>query len=209
MSEKIKINRITIDELFSDEPIEREKTDWLFNVLNSEPKKEWVMEHPEFKGYLYLPIDKIELMLGRIFIRYNIEVIREGVAFNGNGVFVVVRIHYFDVLTEKMAFMDGVGAYACKTKEDLQGSFPIAKTNAIKDAADHFGKVFGRDLNRNKTNNPFAEMLIVDDLTRLKALFEAKKEKLKPEDCIHIERIIEGKEKTSYKKVINQLEKVK
>jgi hypothetical protein len=30
-------------------------------------------------------------------------------------------------------------------------AFPIAKTIAVKDAADHIGKLFGADLNRKET----------------------------------------------------------
>jgi hypothetical protein len=37
-------------------------------------------------------------------------------------------------------------------KDDaIQGAFQIAKSFAIRDAADHLGKLFGRDLNRKDT----------------------------------------------------------
>jgi hypothetical protein len=59
---------------------------------------------------------------------------------------------------------DGIGAAQLQTKQgtspaDLQNinngalsmAFPIAKTIAVKDAADHIGKLFGADLNRKET----------------------------------------------------------
>jgi hypothetical protein len=59
---------------------------------------------------------------------------------------------------------DGIGAAQLQTKKDtspadlqninngaLSMAFPIAKTLAVKDAADHIGKLFGSDLNRKDT----------------------------------------------------------
>jgi hypothetical protein len=56
---------------------------------------------------------------------------------------------------------DGIGAAQLQTKKDtspadlqninngaLAMAFPIAKTLAVKDAADHFGSIFGANLNR-------------------------------------------------------------
>ncbi len=63
-------------------------------------------------------------------------------------------------------YHDGVGAKELQTiaasgplKQDFSNinkgavemALPIAKTAAIKDAADHLGKLFGRDLNRKDT----------------------------------------------------------
>ena len=60
-----------------------------------------------------------------------------------------------------MDFHDGIGAAQIQTKKDtspadlininngaLSMAFPIAKTIAIKDACDHFGNLFGANLNR-------------------------------------------------------------
>jgi hypothetical protein len=65
-----------------------------------------------------------------------------------------------------MEFHDGIGASQLQTKKgtspaDLVNinhgaiamAFPLAKTVAIKDACDHFGKLFGCDLNRRDTLN--------------------------------------------------------
>lgn len=133
-------------------------------LLNNEPKKEWVKEHPFIRGYKYLPIDKIEFLLQKIFKKYRIEVLREGTSFNG--VYVVVRVHYLHPVSGEMEFHDGIGAAQLQTKSgssaaELQNinngalsmAYPMAKTIAIKDACDHFGNLFGANLNRKDTLN--------------------------------------------------------
>jgi hypothetical protein len=160
MSEKL--NLPTVADLFSDNIEVAFKNEQLNLLLNQEPKAEWIKTHPFIKGHRYLPIDKIEFMLRKIFKRYEIEILREGTAFNG--VFVVVRVHYFNPATKTMEHHDGIGACQLQTAKGTSASdlininngaismaFPIAKTLAIKDACDHFGKLFGCDLNRKDT----------------------------------------------------------
>lgn len=136
-----------------------QKADQLTALLNQPPKTEWVKIHPYIAGYKYLPIDKVEFLLKMIFKKYRIEVLREGSAFNG--VYVVVRVHYLNPITGEWDYHDGLGAKELQVKKgtspaDLSNinngalamAFPIAKTVAIKDACDHFGALFGSDLNR-------------------------------------------------------------
>lgn len=152
----------TIAELFSDSIQVAGKSEALNIILSTPPPEKWVKEHPVIKNYKYLPIDKIEHLLRKIFKKYRIEVIREGTAFNG--VFVVVRVHYLNPVTGEMDFHDGIGACQLQTKQGTSPSdlininhgaismaFPIAKTVAIKDACDHFGNIFGCNLNRKDT----------------------------------------------------------
>ena len=128
-------------------------------LLNKQPKPEWIKTHPFISGYKYLPIDKVEHLLRLIFKEYRIEVLREGTAFNG--VYVVVRIHFKNPATGEWSFHDGIGACQLQTAKGtspadlaninngaLSMAFPIAKTVAVKDAADHFGALFGANLNR-------------------------------------------------------------
>ena len=135
------------------------KADALMTLLNQPPKKEWVKEHPFVKNHKYLPIERVEYLLKTVFKRYRIEVTGQGTAFNG--VWVTVRIHYANPLTGEWDFHDGIGAAQLQTAKGtspadlaninnnaLSMAFPIAKTLAVKDAADHFGKLFGSDLNR-------------------------------------------------------------
>lgn len=137
------------------------KTEGLLAILNHEPKPEWVKEHPAIKGWKYLPIGTVEYLLKKVFKRYSIEVLKTGLLLNA--VEVTVRIHYLDPATGEMMYHDGVGAQELQTMRDtgalkldtsnvnrgaVQMALPIAKTLAIKDACDHFGRLFGADLNR-------------------------------------------------------------
>jgi hypothetical protein len=151
----------TLQELYSD-PEGLVKTDALQVILNSQPPASWIKMHPFIKGYKYLPIDKIEYLLKRIFKNYRIEVLREGSSFNG--VYVVVRVHYLNPISGIWDFHDGIGAAQLQTASGksaadlaninngaLSMAYPLAKTVAIKDACDHFGTTFGSDLNRKDT----------------------------------------------------------
>lgn len=152
----------TLAELF-DENIEHTgRNEALNRILAAPPPAKWIKVHPFIKEHKYLPIDKVEFLLRRIFKEYEIEVLREGTAFNG--VYVVVRVHYMDPATGKMRYHDGIGACQLQTQKgtspaDLANinngaismAFPIAKTLAVKDACDHFGELFGCNLNRKDT----------------------------------------------------------
>lgn len=171
-----------INELYNDvESVA--KMDTLTVLLNNEPKPEWVKIHSFIRGYRYLPIDKIEFLLKKIFKYYKIEILREGVAFNA--VFVVVRVHFKDPVTGDWSFHDGIGAQEMQTKSGESAAnlamintgaakmaFPIAKTIAIKDACHHFGKLFGSDLNRRDTleMKPDADLKskIIDEINSIK-----------------------------------------
>lgn len=133
-------------------------------VLATQPPPAWVKQHPFIKGYNYLPIDKVEYLLRRCFKKYSIEVLKTGMLMNA--VEVTVRVHYLNPATNTMEFHDGVGAQELQTKAgtgslmmDMSNvgkgavmmALPIAKTIAIKDACDHFGDLFGANLNRKDT----------------------------------------------------------
>jgi hypothetical protein len=154
-------NLPTIKDLFQESgnlasAFENEK---LNALLMQDPNPKWVKNHPYISNYKYLPIDKIEFLLKKIFKKHRIEVLREGTAFNG--VYVVVRVHYLNPVSGGMDFHDGIGAAQLQTKSGTSASdlininngaiamaFPLAKTVAVKDACDHFGRIFGSDLNR-------------------------------------------------------------
>lgn len=219
MSEE-KQNLPTIAELTGDVELAL-KNDQLNLLLNQAPPQNWIKTHPYIKGHNYLPIDKVELMLKRIFKRYRIEITGQGIAFNG--VWVTVRLHYQNPIDGAWDYHDGIGAMQLQTKAGtspadlininngaVSMAFPIAKTLAIKDAADMFGKLFGADLNRKDTLNYTTDKALNKDemLEELKALYELKKEMLPPDEQTHFERIISCKETKSYKKAINNLAKL-
>ena len=147
-----------IQDIYSDK-IATQKDDIFVTLMNQLPNEKWIKVHPFIKGYKYLPIERVEYLLKTIFKRYRIEITGQGQSFNG--VWVTVRVHYLHPITGDWDFHDGIGASQLQTAKGtspadlgninngaLSMAFPIAKTIAIKDATDHFGRLFGSDLNR-------------------------------------------------------------
>lgn len=132
--------------------------DYLNKILSTTPPKDWVKEHPMTKGK-YLPINRVEDLLRKIFLRFKIEIIDFKVI--ANSVTCQIRLHYIDPVSGEWDFQDGVGAMAIQvdkgspamdfnfTKSDaIMKALPAAKSYAVKDAAEVLGKLFGGDLNR-------------------------------------------------------------
>lgn len=131
-------------------------------LLNQEPPKEIIKEHPIAKGVRYIPIEKIEVLLTKMFQDWYVEVKDSGLMLNSAKV--TVTLHYMHPILKAWRHQDGVGAVAIQTKKDaaaadmtalmsdgVMKALPAAKSYAIKDAAEHLGKIFGRDLNRKDT----------------------------------------------------------
>ncbi len=131
-------------------------------ILNTQPPKSWIKEHPFIKNHSYLPIDKIEYLLRKIFKKYSIEITGQGTAFNG--VWVTVRVSYLNPVTGEMDYQEGIGASQLQTAKGtspadlaninngaLSMAFPLAKTLAIKDACQLIGNVFGANIDRKDT----------------------------------------------------------
>jgi len=149
----------TLAELFEDSIEVAGKSEGLNAILNVSPPEKWIKVHPYIPDHRYIPIDKVEYLLRKIFKSYRIEITGQGTAFNG--VWVTVRVHYLNPATNEMDFHDGIGAMQLQVKKGTSPSdlaninngaismaFPIAKTLAVKDASDHFGNIFGANLNR-------------------------------------------------------------
>ena len=126
--------------------------------MSFSPPKKWLKIHPIAKS-LYLPIDKVELLLMRYYPKHRIEIIKTEIMFHS--IAVSVRVHYCHPITGEWSFFDGVGAAPVQTDSGKSASelqyiksnaitlaLPIAKSFAIKDACHHFGRLFGKDLNR-------------------------------------------------------------
>lgn len=156
--QKQQTQAVTIQDLYDNTDIAIKHDDLSF-FLNQSPPAKWVKKHPYIKDHFYLPIEKVEFMLQRFFKLSRISILREGTAFNG--VYVVVRVEYLHPVTNQMEWHDGIGAIQLQTAKgtspaDLANinngaisiAFGVAKSIAIKDATDHIGRVFGRDLNR-------------------------------------------------------------
>jgi hypothetical protein len=162
----------SIKDLYNDK-VQTQKQDVFMTLLNQNPDPKWVKEHPFIRGYKYLPIERVEYLLKSIFKNYKIEITGQGQSFNG--VWVTVRIHYMHQLTGDWLFHDGIGAIQLQTEKGtnpadlanikngaLSMAYPHAKTLAIKDACDHFGKLFGSDLNRKDLISYSLDLTLID-----------------------------------------------
>lgn len=138
------------------------KQDQLNLLLNQPVPPAWIKEHPFAKNVKYIPIEKIEFLLTRIFQEWKVEVLAEGQMFNA--VYVKVRLHYKNPLTGEWSFHDGVGAVDVQTAKGesaadlskivsnaVMKALPAAESYAIKDAAEKLGELFGKNLNRKDT----------------------------------------------------------
>jgi len=163
----------TLAELFNDSIQLAGKQEGLNALLNAEPPKAWIKEHPFIKGHRYLSIDKVEYLLRKIFKHYQIEITGQGTAFNG--VWVTVRVHYYNPAIKAMSFVDGIGASQLQTAKGtspadlinlnngaISMAFPIAKTLAIKDACQLIGNIFGGNLDRKDTIQFEPDMNIIN-----------------------------------------------
>lgn len=143
-------------------PLLFEKMGELKEILNQNPNKAWVKNHPFAQGVLYLPIDKVETMLDMIFQQWRVEIL--SINQLAQSICCTVRLHYLNPITKEWSYHDGVGAVPLKTDKGFSAAdlshiksdavttgAPAAKSFAIKDAAEHLGKLFGRDLNRKDT----------------------------------------------------------
>lgn len=132
-------------------------------ILNAEPKKEWVLVHPMTKQG-YLPIDRVEYLLTMIYGSWNVEV--KSVQLIANSVTVTVRVHVNNPVTGLAEYQDGVGAVPIQIDSKagtgaidfphmksnaIQLGAPAAESYAFKDAAEKFGKIFGKDVNRKNS----------------------------------------------------------
>lgn len=184
------------------------KENALMVLLNQEPPKAWIKVHPMVKSE-YLPINRVEYLLSRIFTKWWVEVRSSQIM--ANSVAVTVRVYVINPITAKEEWNDGCGAAPIQTNAGtgaadwnnvksagVQMALPIAESYAIKDAAEKWGKLFGKDLNRKdvisydsllKTpaskEDERAEQMINDakDLNALKDIEKTLPEKYK--DLLH------------------------
>lgn len=147
------------------------KNDQLNLLLNQEVPAKWIKFHPTAKvkndkgetvPLPYIPIDKVEFLLTKIFQDWEVEIIREGVMFQS--IYVTIKLTVTNPLTGKKKSQYGVGACPVQTDSGksaadlaaiksnaVQLALPAAESYAIKDAAEKFGKIFGKDLSRRDT----------------------------------------------------------
>ena len=155
--------------------------DQLKTLLNCPPNEAWIKTH-KGTGVKYMPIDKDEYMLDRIFGRWRIDI--KSIFQIENSVVAIIRLWYWnpsvlrldangypvnvngEQLKGDWDFHDGTGAMPIQVEKDskasdlsaiksgaIQMAAPAAVSYAIKDACDHLGRLFGRDITRKDTVN--------------------------------------------------------
>lgn len=134
------------------------KRDQYLEVVNADPPESWIKTHPT-ANVKYLPIEKHELLLTRIFQEWYVEVLDTKQIMNS--IVVTVRVNYRDPIDREIHYQEGVGAVPVQTTKGAKASdmssilsdgvmkaTPSAESYAIKDACEKIGKIFGKDLNR-------------------------------------------------------------
>jgi hypothetical protein len=148
----------TLQELTTENP-ETIKDNQFMVLMNQEPPSQWLLEHPMIKGYKYLPVARVEYLLSRIFTKWWVEI--RSVQLVANSVVVTLRLFVRNPITLETEFQDGVGATPIQTdkgagasdwnavkSDGVMKAAPSAESYALKDAAEKFGKIFGKDLGR-------------------------------------------------------------
>lgn len=200
----------------------------IMSLLNAPPKPEWLKDHPTVKmknaagqtvPAKYIPINVTESLLNWLFPTWSVEVIDYKLI--ANSVSVHVRLH-LEYPNGDVKRFDGVGAAPLQTDAGagaidfnqiksaaVQMALPSAKSYAIKDAADHIGKLFGKDINRSQMEQASFEIKDVPEPT------DEDKEFLRDiykelQQCTTVEQVsAKGKELMAKIKLLNKSEQVK
>ena len=149
----------TLAEIVSGDLDKPTKDNALNVLLNQQPPAKWCKQHPMAKNVKYIPIDKVEYLLTKIFRTWSVEI--RNTTTIANSAVVTIRLHYADPITGEKLYQDGVGASPIHTKsgkgamdwnevntDSVMKAVPASESYAVKDAAEKIGRIFGKDLNR-------------------------------------------------------------
>lgn len=152
-----------LDDLYGDIEL-ASKFNELNKLLNSPPKPEWVQVNPMANNSQYLPVERVEYLLTTIYTKWKVEI--KSIQVIANSVVVAIRLFVLDPITGEWDWNDGAGGCPMQTKKGagamdwmqinnaaVQMATPAAESFALKDAAEKFGKIFGKDLNRKDQIN--------------------------------------------------------
>jgi hypothetical protein len=192
------------------------KHDQLNLLLNQPVPEKWIKKHPFAANVTYIPIEKVEFLLTRIFQQWKAEVISYSQLFNS--VACHVRLHYLNPVDGKWSFQDGLGAVGIQTnagaaasdltaiKQDaVMKALPAAESYAIKDAAEKLGELFGKNLNRKEVAVFSGAYSQTYDWGEIGALYEMKKKSLTADERKEAEEIIKGKIENAYSRLFKLL----
>lgn len=169
----------TIQELYENTDLAI-KQDAFMVFLNQDPPQSWVKKNPYAGNSLYIPVEKVEWLLRRLFKNPRFEIRQQGVMFNS--CYTTVRIHYFDPVLNDWTFQDGTGASQIQTTKGsspaemqnigqgaVEKALPDSYSQAIKNAAKKIGRIFGSDLNRDSPM-PYTQDEKLQDVKRQKEI---------------------------------------
>lgn len=193
-------------------------------LLNQPPHKSWLKEHPQVKvkkqgkdgdtnyaPLLYIPISRVHYLLKRIYRNYWVEILN--IKLIANSPTVTVRLFVENPITFKIEHQDGVGSAPLQTDKDagaidfmkmksgaVQMAAPAAESYAIKDAAEKFGKIFGRDLNIPEDIDYLQLLKEKEIITKemLEDLYKQVETKLSPTEIMNAGRILNGNETNKF-----------
>lgn len=153
-----KSNLPALKDLYSDKELVI-KNNALNILLNQQPHKSWVKQHPLIEGLKYIPIERIEWLLTTIFTKWWVDILSCQII--GNSVVVTVRLFVQDPIESVIIHQDGIGASPLQTDKgagaiefnklksgSVMMAAPAAESYALKDAAEKFGRLFGKDISR-------------------------------------------------------------
>ena len=157
-----------LSDLISSNIEELKETNQLNILLNQQPPISWLKFHPTIKvkdtngayqPYKYLPIERVEYLLTRLFFKWRVDI--KMVQLIGNSVVVTVRLNYLNPITAEWEYQDGLGGSPLQTDSGagaidfdklksgaVMMAAPAAESYAVKDAAEKIGAIFGKNLNR-------------------------------------------------------------
>ena len=179
-----------------------DKQNQLNIILNAEPKKEWVKDHPFVKNLKYLPIERVEYLLTMIFTKWRVEV--KEVKILANSIVTTVRVYVQDPITGEWDWQDGIGAMPIQVQKGsgatefdkmnssaVQIGSPASESFAIKDACEKFGRIFGKDLNRkdNVSYDRLYQMIGLNEIVNNPSLTEEIRKEV--QDTTNIEKLKE------------------
>lgn len=157
----------TYDELHKDNLDEARLADKFRLLLNKEPSQDWIKFNKfvkvkdgagKSKDLAYLPVDKLEYLLNRIFVRWRWVITDYHQSLNA--VTVIGRLEYWHPVFNEWDYHTGIGSMGLQLEagsiasdlhaikfDAFQKATPAAASYAFKNACKKFGRLFGGDLN--------------------------------------------------------------
>lgn len=142
-------------------------------LLNTDPKQEWIKKHPVDSKILYIPVDRVKLMLFQIFQGYNWSIKSTSIMANSVVIYGTLTVEH--PITGKQWSVDGIGAVPIELEKEahptdftkiksksLHKNVPAAESFALKNAAAKFGALFGGGLNTSNEDFTLKEIYKAD-----------------------------------------------